>query len=174
MITEGSKVAISTGRKYTASPFMTSLLLYSIGGGWCSVSKSCPTLCNPMDCSTPGFCPSLATRACSNSCPLSQWCHLAILSSVAHFSFCPQPFPASGSFLLVEIVVNLVHVRGRGVGTQKPTFRWKECLCPSTYVEQEILLRQIWEKYNLTHYPHHPLQLLGSTSLLLMFTGTCS
>ena len=22
---------------------------------WCSVSQSCPTLCNPMDCSTPGF-----------------------------------------------------------------------------------------------------------------------
>ena len=22
---------------------------------WCSVAKSCPTLCNPMDCSTPGF-----------------------------------------------------------------------------------------------------------------------
>ena len=22
----------------------------------CSVSQSCPTLCNPMDCSTPGFC----------------------------------------------------------------------------------------------------------------------
>ena len=34
---------------------------------------------------------------CSNSCPLSQWCHPAILSSVAHF-FCPQSFPASGSF----------------------------------------------------------------------------
>ena len=44
-------------------------------------------------------CPSLSPRVCSNSCPLSQWCHPAISSSVAHFSSCPQPFPASGSFL---------------------------------------------------------------------------
>ena len=33
----------------------------------------------------------------SNSCPLSQWCHPAISSSVVPFSSCPQSFPASGS-----------------------------------------------------------------------------
>ena len=37
-------------------------------------------------------------RACSNSCPLSLWCHPAILSSVVPFSPCLQSFPASGSF----------------------------------------------------------------------------
>ena len=37
-------------------------------------------------------------RACSNSCPLSQWCHPAISSSVAPFSSRLQSFPASGSF----------------------------------------------------------------------------
>ena len=37
-------------------------------------------------------------RACSNSCPLSQWCHPTISSSVAHFSSCPESFPTSGSF----------------------------------------------------------------------------
>ena len=36
--------------------------------------------------------------ACSNSCPLSQWCHPAISSSAAAFSFCLQSFPASGFF----------------------------------------------------------------------------
>ena len=25
------------------------------GGGCCSVAQSCPPLCNPMDCGTPGF-----------------------------------------------------------------------------------------------------------------------
>ena len=35
-------------------------------------------------------------RACSNSCPLSRWCHLIILSSVVPFSFCLLSFPASG------------------------------------------------------------------------------
>ena len=26
-----------------------------LGGGYCWVAQSCPTLCDPMDCSTPGF-----------------------------------------------------------------------------------------------------------------------
>ena len=43
-------------------------------------------------------CPSLSPRACSNSCPLSQWCHPTISSSVILFSSCLWSFPASGSF----------------------------------------------------------------------------
>ena len=43
-------------------------------------------------------CPSTAPRAYSNSCPLSQWCHPTISSSVITFSSCLQSFPASGSF----------------------------------------------------------------------------
>ena len=42
-------------------------------------------------------CPSPAPGAYSNSCPLSQWCHPTISSSVVHFSCCLQSFPASGS-----------------------------------------------------------------------------
>ena len=42
-------------------------------------------------------CLSLTYRACSNSGPLSQWCHPTISSSVVPFS-CLQSFPASGSF----------------------------------------------------------------------------
>ena len=37
-------------------------------------------------------------RVYSNSCPLSQWCHPTISSSVIPFSSCLQSFPASGSF----------------------------------------------------------------------------
>ena len=43
-------------------------------------------------------CPLPSTGACSNSCPLSQWCHPTIPSSVPIFSSCLQPFPASRSF----------------------------------------------------------------------------
>ena len=43
-------------------------------------------------------CPSLSPGVCSNSCPLSQWCHPTISSSVALFSSCPQSFLESGSF----------------------------------------------------------------------------
>ena len=37
-------------------------------------------------------CPSLIAAACSNSCPLSQWCHPTISSSVIPFSSCLQSF----------------------------------------------------------------------------------
>ena len=43
-------------------------------------------------------CPSLSPWVCSNSCPLSWWCHPTISSYVTPFSTCPQYFPASGSF----------------------------------------------------------------------------
>ena len=42
--------------------------------------------------------PSPTPRACSNSCPSSQWCHLTISSSVIPFFSCLQSFPESGSF----------------------------------------------------------------------------
>jgi len=47
-------------------------------------------------------CPSPTPRVYSNSCPLSQWCHPTILSSVGPFSFCLQSFPASGFFLTTQ------------------------------------------------------------------------
>ena len=43
-------------------------------------------------------CPSPSPGACSNSSPLSWWCHATISSSVVPYSSCPQSFPASGSF----------------------------------------------------------------------------
>ena len=48
-------------------------------------------------------CPSPTPRAYSNSCPLSQWCHPTISSSVVPFSSCPQSFPASGSFQMSQL-----------------------------------------------------------------------
>ena len=41
---------------------------------------------------------SLSLKVCPSSCPLLWWCHSAIPSSDTLFSFCPQSFPASGSF----------------------------------------------------------------------------
>jgi len=43
-------------------------------------------------------CPSPSPGVCSNSCPLSWWCHPSISYSVVPFSSCLQSFPASGSF----------------------------------------------------------------------------
>ena len=60
------------------------------------VVQSRLTLCNPMDCNTPGFtvcCPSLSPRVCSNSCPLSQWCH-ATISSCRPLLLLPSIIPS--------------------------------------------------------------------------------
>ena len=48
-------------------------------------------------------CPLLSPGACSNSGPLSWWCHPTISSSVVPFSSCPQSFPASGSFPMSQL-----------------------------------------------------------------------
>ena len=51
-------------------------------------------------------CPSPAPGVYSNSCPLSRWCHPAILSSVIPFSCRLQSFPASGSFQMSQLFVS--------------------------------------------------------------------
>ena len=50
--------------------------------------------------------PSLSPSACSNSSPLSRWCHPTISSSVVSFSSCPQSFSASGSFPMSQLFVS--------------------------------------------------------------------
>ena len=73
----------------------------------CCVAQSCLTLPDPMDCSASSLlCPSLSPGACSNSCPLSQWCHPTISSSIVLFSSCLQSFPSSGSFPMSQFFVS--------------------------------------------------------------------
>ena len=48
-------------------------------------------------------CPSLSPRVCSNSCPLSWWCHPTISSLVTHFSSCLQYFSASWFFPVSQL-----------------------------------------------------------------------
>ena len=57
-------------------------------------------------------CPPPTPRACSNSCPLSWWCHPTIASSVVPFSSHLQSFPASGSFLVCWFFES----RGQNIG----------------------------------------------------------
>ena len=67
-----------------------------------------------MNCSIPGL-PvhyQWTPRACSNSYPLSWWCHPIISSSVVPFSSCHQSFPASGSFLMSWLFASC----GQGIG----------------------------------------------------------
>ena len=58
-------------------------------------------LCDPMDCTREASLSLQQTpRVCSDSCPLSRWCHPTISSCVVPFSFHLQSFPASESFLM--------------------------------------------------------------------------
>ena len=68
-----------------------------------SVTQSCPTLCDPMNRSTPGLPVHQHIRVHSNSHPSSRWCHPAILSSVVPSSSCPQSLPASESFPMSQL-----------------------------------------------------------------------
>ena len=68
-----------------------------------SVVQSCPTLCDLMNRSTQGLPVNHQLPEFTHSCPLSQWCHPAISSSVIPFSSCPQSLPASGSFQINQL-----------------------------------------------------------------------
>ena len=62
-----------------------------------SVTQSCLTFCDLMDCSTPGLSVHHQIPEFTQT-PLRWWCHPTISSSVVPFSSCPQSFSASGSF----------------------------------------------------------------------------
>ena len=62
-------------------------------------------------------CPSPTPGVYLNSCPLSRWCHPAILSSVVPFSSCPQSLPASGSFQMSQLFAS----GGQSIGVSAST-----------------------------------------------------
>ena len=62
-------------------------------------------------------CPSPTPAVYSNSCPLSQWCHPAISSSVVPFPSCLQSFPASGSFPVSQFFAS----GGQSIGVSTST-----------------------------------------------------
>ena len=66
----------------------------------CSVAKLCPILCDPMDCSTPGFpvLHYLLEFAQTHGHYISDAIQLSVSSSVIPFSSCLQSFPVLGSF----------------------------------------------------------------------------
>ena len=61
-------------------------------------------------------CPSTTPEVYPNSCPLSQWCHPTISSSVIPFSSRPQSFPASGSFQKSQLFASC----GQSIGVSVP------------------------------------------------------
>ena len=62
-------------------------------------------------------CPSPTPGVHPNPCPLSQWCHPTISSSVVCFSSCLQSFPASGSFQMSHLFA----LGGQSIGVSAST-----------------------------------------------------
>ena len=54
-------------------------------------------------------CPSPTSGVYPNSCPLSQWCHPTISSSIISFSTCLQSFPTSGCFQMNQLLTSGGH-----------------------------------------------------------------
>ena len=59
-----------------------------------SATESCLTLCNPINCSMPGFPVLHYLWVCLNSCPLSQWCCLSHLILCCTLLLLPSIFPS--------------------------------------------------------------------------------
>ena len=83
----------------------------------CLVAKSCPPLCDPMDCSMPGF-PDLH-HLLDFAQTHVHWVSDAIQTShsVSSLSFSPQSFPTSGSFLVSWVFKS----EGPSIGTSAST-----------------------------------------------------
>ena len=83
----------------------------------CSVAQSCPTLQpHGLQQARLPF-PPPAPGTCSNSCPLSWWCHPTISSSVLPISYHLQSFPASGSFQMSQFFTSC----GQSIGVSAST-----------------------------------------------------
>jgi len=94
-------------------------------------------------------CPSPTPRVHSNSCPLSQWCHLIISSSVILFSSYLPSFPASGSFKISQFF------------TLEPKYSsFSFSISPSSEHSGLISFRMDWSdllavQWNLKSLQHH-------------------
>ena len=66
--------------------------------------------------------PSPTPGVCSDSCPMSQWCHPTISFSVDPFSSCPQAFPPSGSFQWVNSSQQVAKILEHQL--QHQSFQW--------------------------------------------------
>ena len=95
-------VTLSTGNSkgFRSSKYM--FLQITIAVLHCSVTQSCPTLWPHGLQHAKLPCPSLSPGVCSNSCPLSRWCHPAISSSVVPSPPAPNPSQHQGLFQWVN------------------------------------------------------------------------
>ena len=72
--------------------FTGMLRINNFKGNCCSVAQSCLTICDHMDCSTPGFPVLYYLPESAQTCSLSQWWHPVISSSIDPLLLLPSIF----------------------------------------------------------------------------------
>ena len=101
--------------KWTSHSCNKGVSFLLVSKGWCyfcSVTKSCPILCNPCTAAHQGPLSSTISWSLLKCMSLSWWCYLKISSPAVPFSFYLQPFPASGSFPVGQLFTSGGQSRG--------------------------------------------------------------
>ena len=111
-------------------------------------------------------CPSPTPGACSNSCPLSRWCHPTISSSVVPFSSRLQSFPASGSFPRSQFFAS----GDQSIGVSALT-------CPSNEYSGPISFKMDWldvlaVQGTLKSLLQHQFKSINSSALSFLYSPT--
>ena len=115
-------------------------------------------------------CPSPTPGVCPNSCPLSQWCHPTISSSVVPFSSCLLTFPASGSFPMSQLFASGSNISPSNEHPGLISFRmdWLDLLAVQGTLKS--LLQQnsskasiLWRSAFFTVQLSHPYMTTGKT-----------
>ena len=79
---------------------------------WCSDAQSCLTLCDPMDCSTPGLLSfTISLGVCSNSCP-----SIEHMMPSNHLVVCRPFSPSPPIFPSIRLFANKLALRIRWCG----------------------------------------------------------
>jgi len=103
-------------------------------------------------------CPSTTPEACSNSCPLCQWCHPTISSSVVSFSFCLQSFPAPGSFPICQFFtsggkrIGIEEEMGEpgglpSMGSHRVRHDWSDLAAAAAARMPAVITKILWDQY---------------------------
>ena len=92
------------------------------GSQFSSVAQSCPTLCDPMNCSTPGLPVHHQLLELPKPMSIESVMPSNHLILCCPFSSCPQSLPASGSFPMSQLFTS--GGQSIGVSASNQSFKW--------------------------------------------------
>ena len=122
-------------------------------------------------------CPSPTPGVHSNSCPLSQWCHPTISSSVIPFSSCPQSLPASGSFQMSQLFalgVQSIRLSASTSVLPKNTQDWSPLGWTGWISLQSKRLSRVFSNTTVQKHQFFSTHLSHRTSLVVQLLRLCA